>query len=964
MAGVAGLAAELYRELRSGNTDGEVAGRFRRALADFAPTLAYLEGLGESLRRIERGTEERLRAAETELGRLQAETTRASRELQQLGSALGERDRRIAELEQRALEATRLAARNEEIARQRDEQIRDLQRQLEAASAAVQAAAEETRRRDQEVLRQQQVIEEASGELQALRARLDKLRARHRRELALQEGELERLQALLSEREQERARLADALEAARAAAAQAGGEAEAARRERDQAQATVETLQAQLAERERQLQRVYEWLDRERYSVLRPIGRRVYRRAAMMALGLPAPLTQGLRSLKRRVHPAPVPLQLQRGLSPMPVAAADAEAGPSPAALFDVPEETVLSARHERADVLVFPVIDWHFRIQRPQHLARAMAGAGHRVFYLDTTFEEAAEPGFRIHETPAPGVFLCRLRLPGPHPRIYEDVADPRQLADLTGALRRLIHACGLGPVVSIVDLPFWRPVATALRDNLVVYDCMDHHAGFSTNTEAMLEEEHRLLAEADLVVTTSRNLSEKVAAERDNVLIRNAAEVEFFARRPGTLALSGERPVVGYFGAISEWFDMDLVVAAARARPDWDFVLVGSTYLCDTTAAEAQPNIRLVGEVPYETLPGWLHAFDVCLIPFRLTELTRCTNPVKIYEYLAAGKPVVATPLPELEEIGDMLHLAGEPGAFVRALDAAMAEAGDEALRERRAAWARDHDWSSRAGQLDRAIREQYPAVSVVVLTYNNLEFTRACLDSIESLSHYPDLELVVVDNASTDGSREWLQSWAEDREGVRLILNDENLGFAAGNNVGLAAASGDYLVILNNDTYVTPGWVHGLVRHLQRDPGIGLVGPVTNNIGNEARIDIHYADMGEMLERSWDHTAAHARELLDNGRVAFFCVAMPRAVYEAVGPLDEGFGVGFFEDDDYCNRVREAGYRVVIAEDVFVHHHLSATFEKLDQEQRQALFEANKARYERRWGPWEPHKYRDTA
>ena len=92
-----------------------------------------------------------------------------------------------------------------------------------------------------------------------------------------------------------------------------------------------------------------------------------------------------------------------------------------------------------------------------------------------------------------------------------------------------------------------------------------------------------------------------------------------------------------------------------------------------------------------------------------------------------------------------------------------------------------------------------------------------------------------------------------------------------------------------------------------------------------------------------------------------LAFLCVMFPRAIYEKIGPLDEGFGLGFFEDDDYCMRIREIGKRVVCVEDVFVHHELSASFKKVDRKKRDELFERNKKYYESKWGTWQPHVYR---
>jgi GT2 family glycosyltransferase len=242
-----------------------------------------------------------------------------------------------------------------------------------------------------------------------------------------------------------------------------------------------------------------------------------------------------------------------------------------------------------------------------------------------------------------------------------------------------------------------------------------------------------------------------------------------------------------------------------------------------------------------------------------------------------------------------------------------------------------------------------------------YLNLAFTQACLRSLDIYSDYANLETIVVDNASSDETAAYLGEWVKAGSQRKIILNTENRGFAAANNQGLAVASGEYLVLLNNDTYVTPGWIATLLAHLQRSTTLGLVGPVTNNIGNEARIDIHYATMEEMVEAAANYTFRHAGQQTPLRTAAFFCVMLRRAVYEQVGPLDEAFGLGFFEDDDYCRRVERAGWDIACAEDVFIHHHLSASFNQLKQDTRQELFVKNKALYESKWGAWVPHKYR---
>jgi len=416
----------------------------------------------------------------------------------------------------------------------------------------------------------------------------------------------------------------------------------------------------------------------------------------------------------------------------------------------------------------------------------------------------------------------------------------------------------------------------------------------------------------------------------------------------------------VIGYFGAIAEWFDMPMLTAAARSHPEWRFVLVGSTFGCDVSEAKGLRNIEFAGEVPYGELPQWVHAFDVCMIPFQLNDLTMCTNPVKVYEYLSAGKPVVATRMPELEAIAEQVYLA-DASDFAGKIAQALAEGRSPALAESRRLWAQQHSWAARADTLERGLAACLPKVSVVVLCYNNLALTQACLASVERHSHWPPLELVVVDNASTDGSADWLREFAASRPWVKLLLNERNLGFAAGNNLGLATATGEILIMLNNDTQVSPGWIHGLWRHLTHDTALGMVGPVTNNIGNEAKVEPGYSDPADMPAWALARAVRHAGEQTECRVLAFFCVALRREVYAKVGGLDEAFGLGFFEDDDYCNRVRAAGWTMAIAEDVFVHHHLSASFDQLKAGNRQALFEKNKALYESKWGPWVPHQYR---
>lgn len=618
-----------------------------------------------------------------------------------------------------------------------------------------------------------------------------------------------------------------------------------------------------------------------------------------------------------------------------------------------------------RPDYVIWGVIDWHFRQQRPQHLARELAASGRRVFYVSALLVDDERPGFEVESLDAEGrLFQIKLYTNGA-PMIYFSTLGIEAVRQLRASVGEVLQWADVRSLVSFVQHPFWYDVAMILPNSRMVYDCMDHHEGFGNTAPEILALEHALLRDADLTITTSEYLDQIVAERaRRRVLIRNAGEFEHFARLPASVYRDPQgRQVIGYYGAIAEWFDQDLVEAVSRRFPDCCVLLVGA----DTDNAKLRlgrlPNVEFVGEVPYAELPYYLYGFDLCLLPFKVISLTLATNPVKVYEYLSAGKTVVTVDLPEMKQFGDLVKVAGNADDFLSAIGIALSQPANQATVSKRQAFAKEQTWTHRVAALIPHVEstEGEPKVSVIVVTYNNLDLTKACLASLDEFSNYTPLEIIVVDNASSDGSREFLNEWIAATPNRQLILNEENKGFAAANNQGLAIASGEYLVLLNNDTYVTPGWARTLLNHLRRDNSIGLIGPVTNNIGNEAKINIAYKGMDEMLHASASYTRRHIGKTLPLRTAAFFCVMMPRDVYQRVGQLDEAFGRGFFEDDDYCRRVEQLGLRIVCAEDVFIHHYLSASFKKMKSQERQALFEQNKVVYEAKWGKWIPHTFR---
>lgn len=630
-------------------------------------------------------------------------------------------------------------------------------------------------------------------------------------------------------------------------------------------------------------------------------------------------------------------------------------------------------------DWVFFGVIDWHFRHQRPQQLALALAqpdvaaGQVGRIFYLSPHLQHAPRPGLRAERIEHAGAVVYQITLQAEAPpNVYEQVPDARALTALRAGLAALWTQARIGPAVCVVQHPFWLELARGYGDALLVYDCMDHHAGFDNTAAAHLAREETLLAQSELTVVTSGALADWARPRaRALALVRNATDFSHFhAARGQTPPLAGRRPVLGYYGAIASWFDLALVEALVRQLSDCDWLLIGD----DTAGARERlrryPQVQMPGEVRYAELPQWLARFDVCLIPFQRVPLTLATNPVKVYEYLSAGKPVVATDLPELAPLAEagLLRLARDADGYAQAIRAALAELQGpqaETLAEQRLAYARGQTWAARAQTLLAAVagaQATEPLVSVVVVCYNQWALTERCLASLEASADGAPLQIIAVDNASADPTAERLRTWQAERPATRVAqINPRNLGFAGGVNSGMAHAQGDFVVVLNNDTVVTPGWARALRRHLERDTSLGLVCPVTNHIGNEAKVDLPGETLEAVLAAAQGYTRAHAGQLLPLTTAAFFCVMLRRAVWAQVGPMDEQFFPGYFEDDDYCRRLQAAGYHIGCAEDAFVYHELSASFDQEGAARKREIFERNRQRYEAKWGPWTPHRYR---
>jgi len=628
--------------------------------------------------------------------------------------------------------------------------------------------------------------------------------------------------------------------------------------------------------------------------------------------------------------------------------------------------QQILKADYTNYDVIILSVIDYNFRYQRPQHFATRFAANGHRVFYINANFHRlesvtVAQDNLHVID------FACE-----DYNAIYA-MEGSDSLEWMKARFNALIYRYAIRDAVVVVDYPNWVYGAEFLHDHYgfkVITDYMDDYTGFLGTAEEFLKQNCiKLLQNSDVVVASSQFLYDVAAkhtvAEKITI-VRNGTEIEHFYQAVHLQNPEKTRKVIGYYGAVSHWFAADKVCYLAKKFVDCDIVIVGEVTEY-RKELEKYRNVKLLGEQPYKELPKYLADFDVCLIPFDTsTDLIKATNPVKFYEYLSAGKKVVSTEIPELMPFKDQyVYMSNDNQQFAEYVRLCLD--GEDTLldAEECIAFARENDWQKRYECFAEASSAVVPKVSIIVLTYNNLELNKRCINSILKKTAYANYELIIVDNQSTDGTIDYLKQLDQEKLAhVKIVLNDTNAGFAGGNNLGIREANGDYVLLLNNDTIITRGWLTAMVKHLESNPKYGMCNPVTNSIGNESMIKVHYYNETEMHEFAYQYTVDNMNaEYMDVDRLPLFATMIKKRVIDEVGMLDDGYKVGMFEDDDYTAAVVSAGYDIVIVEDAFIHHVNNASFKKLDDEAYKKIFETNKAIFEKKWGKkWNMPKYRD--
>jgi GT2 family glycosyltransferase len=241
--------------------------------------------------------------------------------------------------------------------------------------------------------------------------------------------------------------------------------------------------------------------------------------------------------------------------------------------------------------------------------------------------------------------------------------------------------------------------------------------------------------------------------------------------------------------------------------------------------------------------------------------------------------------------------------------------------------------------------------PLCSVVIVSYNNFhETTGPCLKSLQCANG--ELEIIVVDNNSNDVTKDALRLAGTEDPRIHIIFNKRNSGYAGANNLGAEQAGSPFLLLLNSDTEVLPNTITRLLKQMERLPELAMLGPVSNQTGNDQQIYTSATEPAEILAQGAEWCKQRCGSPFLTDILSFCCVLIRTDVYKQLQGLDESFGLGYYEDTDFNYRAAKAGLQLAITEDSFVYHRGSGSFSKTSATVRK-MVKQNKALFRKKHG-----------
>ncbi|MEW6172789.1 MAG: glycosyltransferase [Bacillota bacterium] len=375
-------------------------------------------------------------------------------------------------------------------------------------------------------------------------------------------------------------------------------------------------------------------------------------------------------------------------------------------------------------DIICISSIDWEPIWTRKQQVLSRLHSSN-RILYVeppatfispfkDPSFWRKWRPWGRGAGRPQPNVYVFQPPFVIPFGNLRPAIGRLNQYW-LAFWVRRALKKLGMKRPILWTYLPATAVIARHITHRLLVYDCVDEHGAYKglVNQRAVWEMEKELLARTDITFVTAPGLYKRRKEHTRRIyLLPNAADVAHFGRACDPRTPVPEeidrlpRPRLCFVGVIQEWVDTGLLAYLARSRPEWSIVLIGPVSPgVDLNGLDRMPNVFFLGRKPKEVLPEYLKGCDVCLNTFRASALTEDVSPLKFYEYLASGRPVVSTDMPAVREFSDVVEVARDQAGFVDAVEKTLAGENPE-RQEKRLARAREHSWEARVAFIEEKI------------------------------------------------------------------------------------------------------------------------------------------------------------------------------------------------------------------------------------------------------------------
>ena len=359
--------------------------------------------------------------------------------------------------------------------------------------------------------------------------------------------------------------------------------------------------------------------------------------------------------------------------------------------------------------ILIFGMMNYNSRFQREQHFAKKLSLRGYKVFYIDTEFSNKLTCK-DINEN----LIVINMELYTPDTNVYSSVLNNNQIDYLINSINNLRKKYDFNFFISIISNPFWYQVIQYINNTNVIYNCMDYYKGFNTHSDPLLNIETNLIKNSYVIYTspilrTMINMNYKYCK-----IIRNGCEFTYFNN---IIKVKNNRPVIGYYGAISDWFDNNLYETLIKVFKQCDFYLIGDIMCLDKKKEDNIKklknfeNVKYFGEVPYNELHKYIKYFDIGIIPFILNDLIKSTNPVKLYEMLSLGIPIVLTNMEDVKTLNSdhLYYRSLSVQDFINNINKALNENNPKIIEDR-INYTKLNDWEYRINDLEKVITKLY--------------------------------------------------------------------------------------------------------------------------------------------------------------------------------------------------------------------------------------------------------------